>query len=367
MHAMRPFRRTLSALAIVATTTLAACKDSSGPGTIDYIDASGAAAAAAPIAEVFDQSVFESMAAAGTSFSAAPTTSLAAVANLTRALRDGQRVDARAVLLARSAAPSLNVVPLTVRGNTYVYDVNSHEYVEDAAATGAPANGIRVVIYALDAFTGQPATPLNRIGYVDLIDQSTSSTDALRVLIVREQGSQTLADYVISGSQSTTSASFGINGWASNGTTTVNFNLNMGFSSAGRATITFKVSVPSLAYSVSMQTTMEMVSEEQLRLTERATIAYGGHTLAFNLSGVVDALGEGNDLRGDVRYDGKIYATLTVGHDPVTGEPTAEFVKANGEALTQQELDEISNLFERAFDLGSFWVGLLWPLEAFQG
>jgi hypothetical protein len=360
MHAMRPFGRTLATLAIAATTTLAACSDSTGPDTVSSIDADVAAAKIAPIAAVFEQSAFESMMFAGDYFASAPTASLAAVSKLTASLRSGRSGDASAILLARSATAvvSADVVPETVKGNTYVYDPSAHDYVL-SDATGAPANGIRIVLYAWDALAGAPASPLARIGYVDLIDQSTASSDALRVRVVRDQGSATLADYVISYGVTASSETFGINGSASNATTTVNFGLNAsvtGAEGAEKITAAFDVSVPALGYSVGLQTSVDLALE---RATSSLSVGYDGHVLTF------DQTATATSVQGEVKYDGRLYATFTATYNETTGEYTERFVKANGDPLTQRELAELGLLFERAFDLGGFWIGLLWPVYAF--
>ena len=360
MHAMRPFGRTVAALAIAATTTLAACSDSTGP-TIASIDTEEAAAKVAPIAAVFDQSAFASMAGAGAFFGTAPSASLRAAAGLTESLRSGRAGDARAVLLARSAAVQVSaaVVPDNVKGGTYVYNTSSSTYVRGTAA-GAPANGFRVVLYAWDALAERPASPLTRIGYVDLIDESTASSDAVRVRVVRDQGSATLADYVISHSVNASGESFGLNGSASNATHSVNFVLTgsaTGAVGAERVSASFDVSVPTVGYSVGMQMSLDaatMEAEASLR------IGYDGHTLTF------DQTSTETSAEIKVRYDGALYATFTSTWNPTTGESTERFVKGNGQPLTPQEIEAVVELFERAFDLGAFWDGLLWPVYAFE-
>ena len=55
---------------------------------------------------------------------------------------------------------------------------------------------------ALDPLTGEPATPLNPIGWADLTDESTDTQFKLGVLVA--DGTTTYADYVVS---ATTTAS----------------------------------------------------------------------------------------------------------------------------------------------------------------
>ncbi len=59
--------------------------------------------------------------------------------------------------------------------------------------TGAPANGVRFLIYAVNPITFVPVEPLQEVGYVQLTDLSGSSTQAARVIVV--SGETTYLDY----------------------------------------------------------------------------------------------------------------------------------------------------------------------------
>ena len=50
--------------------------------------------------------------------------------------------------------------------------------------TGAPANGVRFVLYAVDPVMLRPVEPVVEVGYADIIDQSTASTTDIRVKVV---------------------------------------------------------------------------------------------------------------------------------------------------------------------------------------
>src|SRR6184192_194917 len=64
------------------------------------------------------------------------------------------------------------IFPDSARGKTFVWDTTSDRYVTSTAA-GAPANGVRFLLYAVQPFAIVPARPLSMIGYVDLTDQTT--------------------------------------------------------------------------------------------------------------------------------------------------------------------------------------------------
>ena len=45
--------------------------------------------------------------------------------------------------------------------------------------TGAPANGVRFLLYAVDPVTFQPVEPLVEAGYVDITDLSGGNTQSV--------------------------------------------------------------------------------------------------------------------------------------------------------------------------------------------
>src|SRR5690348_14983157 len=79
------------------------------------------------------------------------------------------------------------VVPPTLLGQTFTWDVNTHAYVEDAAYTpAAPSDRMRIILYALAASTNFiNEFPLTPVGYADFKDESTTSpaVDKVRIII----------------------------------------------------------------------------------------------------------------------------------------------------------------------------------------
>ena len=90
--------------------------------------------------------------------------------------------------------------------------------------TGAPANGVRFILYAINPVTGEPVDPLQEVGYADLLDQSTGSSNSVRVQLV--SNNVTYFDYGVTGSSTASSAQVVVDGYVTDGTTRVNFDLN---------------------------------------------------------------------------------------------------------------------------------------------
>ena len=61
------------------------------------------------------------------------------------------------------------IIPDAVTGTTFEWNADSAGYVA-TAREGAPANGIRFIVYAIDPLTGDPVLPLVETGYVDIMD-----------------------------------------------------------------------------------------------------------------------------------------------------------------------------------------------------
>src|SRR5207244_7209795 len=98
---------------------------------------------------------------------------------------------------------SASGIPPTVLGKTFVWDVNTHQYVEDPNATpAAPANGVRIILYAIDPVTENVVEPPVATGYVDLIDLSSGNTNSLQVIVnggTPASPGTTYANYTVTG------------------------------------------------------------------------------------------------------------------------------------------------------------------------
>src|SRR2546422_965796 len=91
----------------------------------------------------------------------------------------------RAALVPSSGAIAASIFPPGgVLGTTYTWNATPFQYEANAPAVvpGAPSNGVRFILYALD-LAGQPIAT-QPIGYADLMDESSGNTQTLHVLVV---------------------------------------------------------------------------------------------------------------------------------------------------------------------------------------
>ena len=237
---------------------------------------------------------------------------------------------------ARSPRGAQALFPANVLGKTYTWDAVQDQYVQ-GALTGAPANGVRFVLYSVDPVTGMPSeTPLTTIGSVDLTDESTPQADVIGVLV--RFGTQTVADYDISGVTTQTSVSLSAVGYLAGvtGGNRVDFDLETTLSAlggAGQLDVNYHVQ-GSNGVVIDI-----VVSGSDASLTIDVRVSHGRDN-SIQLVGT----GTATTVDLQIKYNGTVVATVTGDGD----NPT--FTGANGHALTQVEIAALLGIFVRAFE-----------------
>ena len=355
-----------SAAALVALG-LAAC-DSNMPETFNAEATSGDVNA---MTGIFAAPVFESFAAvSGDVDEVTGAGASASIAQL-RSGADGRRIDAaryagrlRAILPADAPAAngfsaSSADIPPDALGKTYAYDTATDTYVA-SDIPGAPANGVRFLLYAVDPVTHQVAEPLNQLGYVDVIDQSGSNNRAARIIVV--SGSTTYLDYGVEASGTATGGRVLVDGFVTDGASRADFRLDnrivMTSLSSGQATLDYAIEVPSRDLEFGFDLTVSLDGE-----AESAALTLGlelsGPNGHVNLSGDFTTLGGAGSL--DVDVNGEDFATIQVTTTPTT--TTIEILGAGGNALTDQERQALENIFGAFEDAFEVVDDLLRPVD----
>jgi hypothetical protein len=103
----------------------------------------------------------------------------AVTAGLVRSAAGEPRTKLGNGLASLSGASYSAMIPLNVLGTTFEWDTDISDYA-DLGAPGAPANGIRIVLYVMDPDTGIPVMPLIPVGYLQI--EVTSSSIAAAVV-----------------------------------------------------------------------------------------------------------------------------------------------------------------------------------------
>jgi hypothetical protein len=314
--------------AALAAFAVGACSDTADPTNFDPTGASQATSAVLgmfadnPALDALD--VLETALPGFTPAPAPPAGDLPLPA--TGALAELRVLDR--LLSFPSPSESAVLFPADLLGATLVYNPATGEYEVDPTATGAPANGIRIVLYAVDPVFHSPVEPLNAVGYLDLTDESTAAADQVGILAII--GDVTYIDYHGSATVLTDGVTFSAVGYFSDGTTVVNFDLSQSWSSADGFVLTYDVDVPSASTSIlaelRLDPTMEMASYS-------LTVEHQGELVTL------DVTGSATSLSGTVSHNG-----VTVAE--VSGDPdNPVFTDGNGHPLTNEQIQALGELF----------------------
>lgn len=217
------------------------------------------------------------------------------------------------------------VIPLQALGRTFVWSTVESRYVV-SDRTGAPSNGVRFVLYAVDGDTQLPVEPLQELGYAELTRAANSATIAAYT-----SGGAKIMEYTATVAGSQLAPSLSINGFVGVGANQVTFNLSLGVSiNRGTLTISWRTDMPSRGLSSSVT----------LGIGE-TTVAFGAQMRAglrrVNMGGT---LGE-NGGTITVRVGGKVFARLVF--DSMAG---VTITNGSGQPLTPEEEETLERIFE---------------------
>ena len=221
-------------------------------------------------------------------------------------------------------------------GKTLVWDTTTHAYVV-SSLSGAPATGVRILIYAVNPVIAEPIVPVQQLGYVDLTDESTPAADQLGVLLTL--GASTIADYAVTLSAGTTRADLEARGYITNaqGAGRVDFDfINVVDIAAQRISSTSQLDASGASIFVDIELTTSTVTLTVRVQQERNKI---------EMSVLVDDSTGG--ITGTVKFNGVAVATISgtmVG--PV-------FTGAGGRVLTAAETAALIGIFEKAADVST--------------
>lgn len=214
------------ALALLAF--VAACDDTAGPESPEAFDARSTVEDYAAIEGVLNSADWQSL---GLLAKAAPTGAPARVGGLA----------------GPAGAP---IISDTNRGKTFVYDATVSDWVIDPDRDGAPANGVRFIVY--DEVAGVP-DPSRERGFADLIDEGdNSASDVVLRLRVTEDGTVTL-DYGLTADDNGTRAFVQATGFVTGDGERLDFDVALEGSETGPNDITFDLGINERDLSVSGQ------------------------------------------------------------------------------------------------------------------
>ena len=347
----RPAVRLLAAAALAGALTACGENGPSGP-----FDPAGTSADVGTVQGMFATSSFNSFSAMSAGMDAVLGSSITASVGAvqqgasTRTAAAGAASLSRrlAALLPHGAAAGLSAssgaIPPAALGKTFVYTTGSGYVASDR--TGAPSDGVRFVLYAVDPLTRQPVEPLTETGYVDVVDHSGDNDVDVRVQAV--SGTTIFIDYAVTASGSASGGNIRVLGFISDLTDRANFDLKSGVGLSGdhlEITLDYDLRVP----------TRDIILDFTVHLTTNDT-GLGNGDLSLLLQGPHGKVEMDGDIEASggtlgVKVNGDDFATLTVDGN---FQPTV--TNGSGEPLTTDEqaaLRHIAEVVGDAFDVVS--------------
>ncbi|HEX6589190.1 MAG TPA: hypothetical protein VF039_09215 [Longimicrobiales bacterium] len=265
-----------------------------------------------------------------------------------------------------AAAPTGLLLPDEIEGTTFVWSAAEGQYVA-SEEPGAPASGVRFVYYAINPVSGEPALPLNALGHIDLIDESTEERARLEIVAIQDQGDVTLADYFVEGGVSgnlvTNTVTIDSEGYFSDGSDRLDFDMHMAMTgSESASTEEFSAELSANGGSITVDMTETLTGEDDIESEATFTIEGEGNraTFGFTTVGTLEAA----TIDGALEFNGtEVVVVSGDAFDP-------EFTRPDGSALTATEVDALGRMWLAAGMTTLFVFQTLFPfllLLAFAG
>lgn len=337
------FRARQLAAAAAALTLVAACKDNVATGPVQIINPQAATASLETVDSTFASAPFQSFLwFSGASPAPAPSTPLGVFAELGRAV--APRLQSQVELPARQSAlqtmgrvltSTQGVIPDSLKGTTWVWDTTQNTYVKSDSA-GAPANGIRFELYAIDS-TGHVGHPLTQVGHLDYIDHSTTGSTSVEVVIA--SNTFTYVDETVTGSGSATAFTLTALGFIRVPTHELDFDIAFSLAS-GTYAVHEQFSDAPDQLSLTFDFSITATSDTSVNATLSFSFSNGVQTLALNGGGMIGDSTQ--SVQAVVRVNGQVFANISaVG--PRDTAPT--ITDANGQPLTTENTVLLVRMF----------------------
>jgi hypothetical protein len=283
-------------------------------------------------------------AVAGLGLAAQPRTGRAFALQLASRMRE---------VVVRGGTPALApIISGATRGKTFVYDTELDEYAIDPARAGAPATGVRFVLYEVE-LDGTPIVA-EEIGYADLIDEGDASAEDVALRLVMVAHSVTVLDYATTLDLGLLQGTLAVEGFfrGDNGLQ-LDFDLEaVGMHFIGYSTldVTFDLGVEARDFAITgavsgVQEGVEGEGDVDL------TVRHRSHSVRL------DVRGAGGQMDGSVFVNGHLFATLA---GPAQN-PT--ILSADGDPLTTSEIIVLHHIVDVVEDVFDFLEDLVDPVD----
>jgi len=259
-------------------------------------------------------------------------------------------------LVAPRARIAAALFPPDALGKTFVWDTTSKGYVA-SNDPGAPANGVRFVVYAVSGGLlglAGPSLPLTPLGYVDLTDRSAGGNAVMGTTLVGTEGgtSTTYADYTVGGPAGTIASTLALAGFVSDGLNRLDLTSAL---TSTLSAFTTHTTADVAAQDVHLVETTALTGTGTAELSLDLSLTSGGETLRAAGSIVADTAARTAGGSFAVTVNGRPFATVTLGQHGFT------YTGAPGVTLTAADEQALDSLIATSFGLFSLVLVLTIP------
>ena len=248
-----------------------------------------------------------------------------------------------------AAAP---IISGFTRGKTFVYDPEVDDYRHAPDRTGAPENGVRFIMYAVDS-TGMPDVS-SETGYADVLDEGDESVEDIVLRLMVVQTDETVLDYRTSLDITETGGALTVEGFLVGDGNRLDFDIG---ATARTQTeggelldVVFDLTVDSHDFRIQGEVTGIDESDDDVGEVD-ITVTHGPDSIRLDVAGIA------GELAGTVYLNGSVFATVSGPEsDPV-------FQDASGQPLTLREIIVLRHIFDAFGDVFGFLEDLLDPVE----
>jgi len=243
-----------------------------------------------------------------------------------------------------TSASTAGLFPPAVVGKTFEWNLTTGAY-EPTTRTGAPSNGVRFILYAVDPLSHLPVDPLVEVGYVDLNDESTVNLARVHITVAGVGGTPVYVDYTVSLGAISGTARLAVAGYITNAAGSPDtLRFNGAISVSGSAT-------SATSATVTQDVKLDVNSRDvHIRLWERVTFTqttatlqiyyrfqHGAEVVTLTGNFNLDGIGQTVDGTINVGVDGGRFATCTVAAGSGTFTLTCHGADADGLNADEQE------------------------------
>ena len=359
-------RSRIRAAFVLATMATAACSSDSSTGPIPgALDAPHLKADIAATEQAMRPEVLASFNALSARFDLGATASatvagsrdVVGAGGSVSLLRSKELAVSTAQRLLTASAPEMQLSSPVLRpgslGTTYVYDPALRRYVAAPGRAGAPANGVRFILYAVNPVSHEPIVSVE-VGHADLIDEGIARPSGIGLRLVVVSESTTYLDYRVDLNGSENVGQLAVSGFLTDGETRLQFNIvARGASGPGGSAlnVAFEIAVPARAFHVAG--TVEGVQSPSGGLGRINLVVRSRETkIALSITG------DDHTINATVFVNDRIFATITGDHhNPVVRG-------AGGRELTPDEREALQGIMRLAGGVLELFGNLLKPVEA---